>query len=449
MVLKPVIVLGVLLFVGAFSLVSYKLGTNYLFILAALLPVAGMLIVMVRYPAIGLILAIVGGVFVPFNGPSGINITVLGVVALIGIWIFKMITENRKISFALSRTIPPVLFFIVSAILSFIFGQLPWYSFANQAPFDAQIGGLLIFILSGGLFIAIPLIVKDIQWLKAFTWIFLGIGAVYVMIKMLGVSTLDLLFQDGFKNNSMFWTWMVALAFGQLIRNKELTVPVRLILVGFLGVTAYVAYFINGDWKSGYIPPLIAVATILAIRFPKLAVIASPFALAAFIWIASQSIASDQYSWGTRVDAWFIVLEITRISPILGMGFANYSFYTTLFPIRGYYVRFNSHSQYVDIVAQTGLIGLAAFLWIIFEIAWLGFRLRKKVSDGFSKGYVDGVLGGIAGSLTAAFLVDWILPYVYNIGFNGFRASILPWIFFGGLVSLEQLIKSQDAIIVR
>jgi hypothetical protein len=35
-------------------------------------------------------------------------------------------------------------------------------------------------------------------------------------------------------------------------------------------------------------------------------------------------------------------------------------------------------------------------------------------------------------------LGDWILPFFYNIGLTGFRASMLAWIFLGGLVFLEQ-----------
>jgi hypothetical protein len=36
-------------------------------------------------------------------------------------------------------------------------------------------------------------------------------------------------------------------------------------------------------------------------------------------------------------------------------------------------------------------------------------------------------------------LGDWVLPFTYNVGLNGFRASMLAWLFLGGLVSLEQM----------
>ena len=35
-------------------------------------------------------------------------------------------------------------------------------------------------------------------------------------------------------------------------------------------------------------------------------------------------------------------------------------------------------------------------------------------------------------------MADWILPFVYNIGFPGFQASVLVWLFLGGMVAAQQ-----------
>jgi hypothetical protein len=109
-------------------------------------------------------------------------------------------------------------------------------------------------------------------------------------------------------------------------------------------------------------------------------------------------------------------------------------------------VQFNSHSQVIDLIAQTGLVGLACFTWFITEVGLLGLRLAKSAPEGFARGYVYGALGGLAGTIVAAYLVDWVLPFVYNIGLNGFRASVLAWLFMGGLVSIEQLVRRQEPI---
>ena len=69
--------------------------------------------------------------------------------------------------------------------------------------------------------------------------------------------------------------------------------------------------------------------------------------------------------------------------------------------------------------------------------------MQQKLPSGFERAYAYGVLAGIMGSLMAAFLVDWVLPFAYNIGLDGVRASILPWVFFGALIAIEQINKEK------
>jgi O-antigen ligase len=199
----------------------------------------------------------------------------------------------------------------------------------------------------------------------------------------------------------------------------------------------------QNDWKSGWVPPAVAALTLVGLRFKKLTIVAIPFAVAVGIYLAQDLISTDQYSWGTRVDAWLVVLDISRVSPIIGLGFANYYYYAKVFTIRGYHIKFNSHSQFVDIIAQTGILGLLCFFWILFEVGKLAWDLSLRLKDGFARGYAYGVLAGVVGCLMASFLVDWVLPFTYNIGMNGIRASVLPWIFFGGLITIEQIFLSQ------
>jgi hypothetical protein len=75
----------------------------------------------------------------------------------------------------------------------------------------------------------------------------------------------------------------------------------------------------------------------------------------------------------------------------------------------------------------------------------LGWRLTTRFQGDFEDGYVHGAVGGLAGSLVAMTLVDWFLPYVYNVSFQGFRTSALAWMFLGGLVALEQVADGVEA----
>ena len=72
-------------------------------------------------------------------------------------------------------------------------------------------------------------------------------------------------------------------------------------------------------------------------------------------------------------------------------------------------------------------------------VARLGWHLRQEAAEGFPRAYVCACLAGLAGSLAAGMLADWFLPFVYNIGFAGFRASMLGWMWLGGMVAVRKM----------
>lgn len=417
-------------------------------LLALVGAVAGIAIflTLLRFPNLGFILLFLGSMFVPFAGPGGFNASILTVILMVVLWLLDMLVVKRRFEFVKSRPIRPAFFMLLVFILAFAMGQIPWFVFANQAPLDAQIGGFFIYFFLIAAVILAANIIQNIKWLKAIVWIFVGLGAFYVISKAFELPFANRLYQHGVYANSMFWMWLVALPLSQAIFNKHLRLRHRLLLYAVVAVTFYVSFFKQNDWKSGWVPSAVVAAVLIGLKFKKVVPFTIPFALIVAIYLAQDLIATDEYSWGTRLDAWLIVLDISRTSPIIGLGFANYYWYAKIFSIRGYFIRFNSHSQFVDIIAQTGILGLALFLWLLFEMGRLAWKLMNQLPEGFEKGYAHGIFAGVFGSIMAAFLVDWLLPFAYNIGLDGVRASVLPWIFFGGLIAVEQMyLKKQGA----
>jgi len=406
------------------------------------------ILILLRWPPIGIIGILVGGLFLPFSGPGGFNAAILGVAFMLGLWLLEMVVMRHKIQFAPSSTTIPLIVFTVSALLSFGTGQLHWYLFANQAPLDAQLGGLSIWILSAGAFILVGNQIKKLRWLETFTWVFLIVGGIFILSRLIPSigRTVIPLFLNGINPGSAFWIFMMVIPLSQILFNQEMGPKWKIILSGLFIATLYVAMVQASGWKSGYIPPLAGIAIILGFRFKRFIWLLIPLGIVLSIYMLKQAISSDQYSYITRLEAWRIVLEISKVNPITGLGFANYYWYTPLFPILGWSVVFNSHSQYVDIIAQTGLLGLACFGWLFWSVGKLGWALKDRAPAGFARAYVVGALGGLVGTLVAGGFADWILPFVYNIGMNGFRVSVLAWIFLGGLVSIEQIVKNQSAL---
>jgi O-antigen ligase len=206
---------------------------------------------------------------------------------------------------------------------------------------------------------------------------------------------------------------------------------------------------ISFDWASGWFPSLIAFGVVLFIRFPRtvlggaLLLITPALIKAADIW--NGIMTNESYSWMTRVEAWNVVLDMVQHNPWLGFGPANYFSYARSFPILGYNIRFNSHNNYVDLLAQTGVIGLLAFAWVAFEAFRLSVVLYRHSSDGFARAYAAGAVAGLVGTLASGMLADWIVPFAYNVGLPGFRSSLLFWFFLGGLLALRRLSTTEPA----
>lgn len=431
---------AVILAVVLVSIGAAYWGTRTIMIalVGAVVGLAGFL-ALLRYPSLGFILLMLGGMFIPFKGPGGFNASILTVALMIGLWFMDMFVVKRRFEFVSSRVIRPAFLMLVVCILAFAMGQIPWFVFANQAPMDAQIGGFAIYFFLVLAMIMTANVLKEIKWLKIIVWTFIGLGFIYVLGRTLRLDIIDRLYAHGVYANSMFWMWLVALPLSQAIYNNHLTFRSKAVLYGIVALTFYVAFVQQNDWKSGWVPAGLVAAVLVGWKFRKVLPFTIPFVLMVAAYLAQDLISTDEYSWGTRVDAWLVVLDIARVSPIIGLGFSNYYWYAKIFSIRGYSIKFNSHSQFVDVIAQTGILGLLFFMWILFEVGRLAYRLMNQLPEGFAKAYAYGVFASVFGSLMAAFLVDWLLPFAYNIGLDGVRASILPWIFFGGLVSIEQI----------
>lgn len=436
--LRPLLVIGLLLLSTA---PAYAAQRQLALVLAAVMG-AGLLAAFLRWPSFGLTVAALAGMVVPYVGPSGLNATMILVAVLLGLWLLDVVVRRRPIEFASSRTVAPLLAFLGIAALSVGVGQLPWFTFAPHAPLGAQLGGFSIAVLSAGVFLLSANHMNDLGGLRRMTWTFLAVAALSVLSRSVlpafGLATPNWFQPMG----SAFFIWLVAMAFSQAAFNRDLHPGWRAALGGLVLIAVYLRLALNFEDKSGWIPLLACIAATIGSRSWRAGLALVPAIAMLALYLAPTVLASDEYSVSTRYEAWSIMARIVEVSPLWGLGFANYYWVTPLFPIRGYAVSFNSHNNYLDIVAQTGLAGLACFVWFMWEVGRLGWRLRAHAPSGFARAYVHGSLGGLAGAVVVGMLGDWVLPFFYNIGMNGFRSSMLTWLFLGGLVGLEGIVRS-------
>ncbi|MBN1139087.1 MAG: hypothetical protein JXM73_21080 [Anaerolineae bacterium] len=444
----------ILLTLAAAYWLGPRASTRYLLLLAAV--PAGLFLL--SRPQWGLVLLIPAGLVVPFAVGTGtqteVPVTLLLLGALLAVWVVRMILD-RDLRLASTPANLPLLALIVVAGFALVAGQAYWNPLVGTKSsfLFVQLAQWSVFILSGGAFWLMANLVRDVRWLRWMVYLFLALGVVYIATRLLPGSwgLTSRLFASG-STGSLFWVWLVALTGGQVLANRRLDRLQRLAFVGLLAATLGVAWFQGRDWVSGWAPPLVALLVIVWLSSPRAGALVTA-GLAAVTPLAYphfyENVVLRAMQTGSflRLDAWRGIMQLVGNRWPLGLGLAAYWHYwreligtwayTATNVVRNPQV--NSHSNYVDIYAQMGILGLAVFLWVAISLWRHGWQVRKIVPDGFERGYVYGCLGGLAGSLAAGFLGDWFTPFVYNIGLAGMRASVLGWLFLGGLVSLAQL----------
>lgn len=446
----------VVLAVLAFSaLLAYRApGGRAVYLLIALGPALVAAFFLLRRLPLGLLLVIIGGLLIPLEIGTGtgtaLNPVILMLPVVAGLWVLNMAMRRETQRLRDYRVVILLVVFMAVVFLAFVVGQLPWIDLPG-AGLAAQIGGLMVFFLSGLAFLLAAHLLDE-KWLARLVHTFIIIGVIYLLARLVQPvgDVLLRLFTTG-AVGSVFWTWLVALSAGLALFHRSLSPGRRLALLAVTVVALGVAIGYNRVWASGWVPPLIALLLLVWLRFPRWGWLPVLAGVGIFITRLDRiwSLTTSNDSWLARQQAWQIVLDTTRINPLLGLGPSNYYYYVQQADISGWggnwNVAFSSHNNWVDLIAQTGLLGTALFAVFCVAVGGVGLRLYNNLPDGFARGYAAACLAGLVGTLASGMLGDWFLPFVYNVGLAGMRSSILFWIFMGGLLALEKFLPPRDA----
>lgn len=363
---------------------------------------------------------------------------------LFGLWILSWFMR-RGATFIPAPTNIPLLGFILTAIIA-----LPWswlfyrpeqfiITAGSGTPFlTIQLAGLSLLVVLPLLLLLSLNIIHNSAWIRAivYTIAFAGLGA--MIFRFLGTSG-SIQGVIGVNASGQFQMWVVSILYGQLLFNKGLPNWQRIMFVAIIVGWIIITLGLGIGWISGWGPIVASVFLITFVRSRRaaLAVIAlgAVFVLLNFgyfwdkVWV--QSVKEDF----NRFEIWptIIGLVVNHASPILGAGPVGYT------PLYRTYISaddWSAHNNYVDIFAQTGLIGCFFFAWFMIAAFRTGWRARNAIPDPFLQGVSNGMLGAIAGIAVAMFLGDWFIPFVYNVGFAGFNTNVIGWTLIGVMIRL-------------
>lgn len=414
--------------------------------------------VVARDIRVGLLVLPAVALFVPLSIGTGtdvsLNSAVLAVPALTVLWLIKKAT-SRDLSFADSRLYRPLIAFLLVTGLALLSGNAMW-SAGVPRPANAlivQLGQISIYALSFLCFWLTANLINNLIWLRRLAYSFISILGIAIMLhlvtRLAGSRLLE--FTNGAWLN-MVTVWLVGLCLTLATTDRSLRPWQRVTLVMLATSILVASPILMAGWVAGWAPPWIAAVVVVWISFPKfrlpmvLMVVASLVAFGPDFFLQKINIEEEwSGSGGSRLALWRSVAELGMLSPMLGLGPVAYRYYHYVKPLQylnayWFVPTVSAHNMFIDLFAQIGLLGLGCYVWFLVEAAILAYRLYCR-SSGFARGYALAAMGAMCGIFFSDILAENSLPFVYNNGFSGFRASVLSWMLMGGLVVLENLDK--------
>lgn len=410
--------------------------------------------VILHEPRWGLLALPFVALLVPFELGTGtavsLNAAVFAVPGLAVVWFVQKLFSG-DFQWVPSRLNRPLVAFLLVTFLSLLRGNVMWNPAVPRAGnfLLVQLGQVTIYVLSFVSFWLAVHVMTQPVWLRRVPYTFLAtVGFVIFLLFFLRGTFVQRALLPGGGLSNLAWVWAAPLAFSLLTCDRKLKGWHRVaLLLIFIGSILWPMLF-QRTWLAAWLPVLFAVGTILWLHFPgfrkfifvglvSAATIGLPLILRAINWEVEW-----ETSGGARLALWRSVIELASRNPVLGLGPAAYRHYHYLKPLT-YGVTWlvpnvSAHNQFVDLFAQVGLVGLACYVWFLVEALVLAWWIYRQ-SAGFARGYALAVIGALVGTVVADMVAATSLPFVYNVGFRGFRASVLGWMLLGGLVALDNL----------
>jgi O-antigen ligase len=439
------LVLGVLAVTAGMGYAAPRLNPKYT--LAAALGVPAVVIVASQLP-LGIPAMVLTALVVRFSLPTGtesrIVASLLVTAGVFGFWIVRMALLDRRVRLRPSRANAPLLAFVGITVVSYLWSNAfrdPMVVAWRTWPL-VQLGAMAVMVLLPGAFWLTANLLPNRRWIEALAAIMIVAGMVATVKDYLALPLAFL------QVRPLFPMWFAALACSQGLYNRRLPPAVRGLLL--LAVAAHLYYLVFGvmSWVSAWLPPALALMVVVALRsrpLLMLMIVAAIVLVGVNVERLQIAVAEErQTSLFTRLDAYAVNWRVTGKHILFGTGPAGYAvYYMSYFPE----LAMATHSNYLDILSQTGILGLLAFLVFLVAMGrlaldlWGNTRGRRDFSEGFAAAYA----GGLAAMLVAAALGDWVVPFVYTQTIAGFDYALYTWVMLGAAQALHYFAAASNA----
>lgn len=382
------------------------------------------------------------------------SFAIIGIASLFAFEAMRRVARRRRV-LPRSESNAAWMTIIAVAVLSILTGGALWDARVAIEPnfIWVQAAQFAIIALSACAFWLSSLWLKrrwELATLSALVVAIAALQSVMFIMPAVRISTLNEVWA-----NPAARVWLVVMP-GALALFRDDWRPVqRVALFGLAVALVALPWRVAESWASGWLPSLIALVALVSLRLGRVSVIVGMAAIApavaGFVTVLLPRLAvDDQWSLGTRVLAWRGLFDLLDGRWALGLGLASYWHYwrgiigsfAYFDPTQGYLhhtmdPKVNMHNNYIDMLAQMGVLGFLSLIWLIVSLYRHSFRVFRAEPSGFGHAYAAAAICGLTGMLASGMLGDWFFPFVYNIGLNGFRGSSIGWLLLGGLCVLD------------
>jgi O-antigen ligase len=437
-------VLVVPIIAAGLGLVAVKRSPKYALVAAALpFALTGIEIILRNFQYSPIVILITA-CFIPLSLPTGtLSRLVFSLVLTIGfstLWVLRMLIVEKRFRLYPSPINVPLLGFIVVTLISLIWSNLfrdpmvvIWHSFPL-----VQIASTIVMIMLPMAFLLTANTISKAQTLTILVSVmllagFLGLFRQYGHIRL----PVDV--------NGLYSMWVISLATGLALFNKRLSHWQRGLLLALAGVWVYWGFGLHISWLAGWLPCVMVVGIITYMRSKRWGIILV-IAMLLYVYINSNYFfgsvfqSEKQESGVTRLAAWELNWRITSQHLLFGTGPGGYAaYYMSYFPTEA----MATHSNYLDIIAQTGMTGFVLCIWFFLSLAWYGYQVisRLKGRGDFYEGLANASFAGTIGCIVMMGFGDWLFPFAYTQTIAGFDYAVYNWIFIGVILVVDRLTK--------
>lgn len=400
-------------------------------------------------PELAPVLILIAGAFIPIELPTGTESRLVDsfllTILFVGSWLLKMLIVEKRLSLRPSPVNKPLLGFIFITLFSVIWSTLFRDPLVNPANLSkkfvfVQTASALTMIMLPGAFLLVANHINDLKLFKVMVNIMLVAGVVAV-IGRLGFMPVGLVNDSG-----LFTMWVVSLSVALAFFQDDLSWKWRGLLLVLAGAWIYFRFGRQITWLAGWLPAFAVLGVLIFMRSKKMLLIAIALVVVLIVTNTSYLEATfaneNDESGGTRMAAWEVNWRVTGKHLLFGTGPAGYAaYYMSYYPNEA----MATHNNIIDILAQTGLVGLTLCLWFFFRLAWLGYKLclRLKGRRDFTEALANAAFAGTVGCIMMMIFGDWLFPFTYTQTIAGFDYVVYSWLFMGAILVVDRLTSTE------